>query len=92
MLIQRLNAMGAALATMTSHLLQFTMHYVYARFVLGKGDFPFGVRVLSGYAIAYCAVLVLTCLTPDFWLLRWGLGAAIGLWELRRIWKRKVLM
>ena len=91
-LIQRLDAMGAALATMTSHLLQFTMHYVYARFVLGKGDFPFGARVLGRYVLAYCAVLELTCLTPDFWLLRWGLGAAIGLWELRRIWKRKVLM
>ena len=26
------------------------------------------------------------------WLARWGLGAAVGLWELLRIRKRKVLI
>ena len=91
-LISRIGMMGAALATGISHGFQFAMHYVYVRFVLHKGDYPFGVRIWAKYVAAYFAMVALVYLTPNFWLLRWGLGAAIGLWELWRIKKRKVLI
>lgn len=92
MLISRIGMMGAALATGISHGFQFVMHYAYVRFVLRKGDYPFGVRIWAKYVAAYFAVVALVYLTPDFWLLRWGIGAAIGLWELWRIKKRRVLI
>ena len=91
-LIQKLSMAGAALATMVSHCLQLAFHYVYTRYVLGKADYPFGIRLWARYAVCYAAVLVLVSLTPNVWLLRWGLGAAIGLWELYRIYQRKVLI
>lgn len=91
-LILRFGMFGAALATAVSHGLQLTLHYVYTRFVLGKDDYPFQSRLWRPYLLAYLAVLVLVYLTPKAWYLRWPLGAAIGVWELLRIRKRKVLI
>ena len=91
-LIKRFGMTGAALATMSSHCLQLGIHYVYTRYILGKQDYPFGVRVWGKYALAYLTVVAFVYLSGDVWLLRWGIGAAIGLWELLRIGKRKVLI
>ncbi len=91
-LIRRIGMAGAAVATCLSHCLQFGMHYVYTRYILRKGDYPFGIRLWAKYAAVYAAAVVLVWLTPEGWLLRWGLGAAIGVWELYRIKKRKVLI
>ena len=91
-LIKRFGMTGAALATMSSHCLQLGVHYFYTRYILGKQDYPFGVRVWGKNALVYLAVVVFVYLSKDVWLLRWGIGAAIGLWELLRIRKRKVLI
>ena len=90
-LIQSIGMYGAALATCVSHVLQLTMHYVYARYII-KGEYPFPLKMWAGYGIVYIAAVVLVYATPNFWLLRWGIGAVIGLWELWRIKKRKVLL
>ena len=91
-LIRSMGIAGAAVATCLSHGLQFGMHYVYTRYILRKGDYPFGIRLWGKYLAVYAAAVLLAWLTPEGWLLRWGLGAAIGLWELYRIKKRKVLI
>lgn len=91
-LIKRLGMAGAAVATMLSHLLQLGMHYVYTRYFLGKGEYPFGIRLWGKYAALYLAAVALVFLTSGAWVLRWGIGAAIGLWELLRIKKRRVLI
>lgn len=91
-LIRLLGMAGAALATMLSHCLQLGIHYAYTRYVLGKGAYPFGVRLWGKYAAVYLAMVLLVWLTGGSWLLRWSIGAVIGLWELLRIKKRKVLI
>lgn len=91
-LIHKLGMAGAALATMCSHCLQLTMHYGYTRYILGKGDYPFGVRLWGKYAAVYACMAALVWLSGDMWLPRWAIGGAVGLWELRRIKKRKVLI
>lgn len=91
-LILKIGMIGAALATAISHCLQFAMHYVYVRYILKKGDYPFGIRLWAKYVLAYAVMMALVYLTPELWYVRWGLGAAIGLWELWRIKKRKVLL
>lgn len=91
-LIQCIGMAGAALATMISHGLQLLLHYGYVRYVLKQGEYPFGIRIWAKYAAAFCAVVVFVYMTEGLWLLRWGFGAAIGLWELLRIRKRKVLI
>jgi len=91
-LIQAIGLHGAALATVCSHGLQFALHYGYTRCILGGKAYPFGVKMWVKYAIGYGLVLALVYLAADFWLLRWGVGAALGLLELRQIRKRKVLI
>ena len=90
-LIQRIGMYGAAMATCVSHGLQLAMHYIYARYII-RGEYPFSIRMWYPYAIVYVLFVVLVYLTPGAWLLRWGIGAIIGLWELWRIKKRKVLL
>lgn len=91
-LIQKIGMAGAALATVLSHGLQLTMHYGYNRFVLGKGEYPFGFRLWGKYAAGFAAMVVFVYATEGLWLVRWGVGACIGVWELTRIKKRKVLI
>ena len=91
-LIQKMGMAGAAVATMLSHCLQLAMHYGYTRYLLGRNSYPFGIRLWGKYAAAFVLMMAFVYLSEDYWLIRWGLGAALGLWELLRIKKRKVLI
>ena len=87
-LIRAFGIVGAAAATTASHGLQFAVHFLYARH-LGREDYPFSWKPWVFWLGCFGATLALTYLTEDLWLLRWGLGAALGLWELWRLKKRK---
>lgn len=91
-LIRSFGMAGAALATTVSHSAQLLLHHCYSAFVIGRGSYPFPVGFWGKYAAVYFAILAMVYATEHLPLLRWGLGACIGLWELRRIWKRKVLI
>lgn len=91
-LIQQFGMAGAALATMISHCLQLMLHYCYTRYILGKKDYPFGIQLWIGYTAAYFIVVIFSSVTYNFWPIRWLLGGGIGVWELLRIRKRKVLI
>ena len=91
-LIRQFGVAGAALATALSHGVQFISHYIYVRYILKKGDYPFGVRLWAKYVLAYFGMVAVVYLMEGAGLVRWGVGAAIGLWELWRIRKRKVLI
>lgn len=91
-LIPRMGISGAAVATVLAHGLQFAMHHVYTRFFLGGKDYIFGLRLWGPYGLSFVVALGLTYGLAGLPLLRWGLGAALGLWELLRIRKRKALI
>lgn len=91
-LIGGIGMAGAAIATLISRVIQLAMHDVYCRFVLKKGDYPFPLRQWAGPAVLYFAGVALVYLTEELWPLRWILGAALGVWELLRIRRRKVLI
>ena len=89
--IQSLGMAGAALATVLSHGVQLALHYLYCR-KLGGGAYPFPVKIWAKYALGYGVILALVYLTADLALLRWGVGAALGIFELLRLRKRKVII
>lgn len=91
-LIKMSGMTGAAVATMISHCVQLAMHYGYTRYILGKTDYPFGIRLWGKYVLGFALLVAVGYLTADAILLRWGLGAVIGVWEILRIKKRKVLI
>lgn len=90
-LIQAYGAVGAALATTMSHLLQLILHHIYASRILAEGDYPYPVKLWGGYGLCFLAVFAVPYLV-DSWLIRWGIGAVLGLWELYRIRKRGGLL
>ena len=90
-LIRLIGMPGAAIATALSHGLQLTLHHLYCSLHIGKGSYPFPVRLWIGYLAAYLIVMGITYAASGIWLLRWGLGAFLGIWELYRIYKRKTL-
>ena len=87
--IQKMGYFGAAIATAIAHGLQFVFHYICARFVIRKGDFPFGLKMLLPYAVPFLIIAVLCTVSQEFAFLRWGLGAVLGLWEVYRVIKRR---
>ena len=92
LLIRHIGMAGAAVATLISHSLQLALHYLYVRFVLGGGDYPFCIGLWAKYTGVYAAFAAVSALTARLPILRWGVGAAIGLWELWRIKRRKALI
>ena len=90
--ILRIGMYGAAIATLLSRVFQFGAHHLYSRFVLGKADYPFTLKVLGPYALGFGLVMALVILLPGGGILRWGIGAVLGIWELLRIRKRRALM
>jgi Na+-driven multidrug efflux pump len=90
-LIKAIGMPGAALATVLSHGVQLLLHHLYCR-QLGQGSYPFPVGVWAKYAVAFFAVMAFVYAAEGSWLLRWGFGALLGIFELLQIRKRKVLI
>lgn len=91
-LIQLFGAFGAALATTLSHLLQLILHHIYASRILGKGEYPYPIALWGGYGLCFCSAFALSFFLDGFALIRWGLGAVLGAWELMQIRKRRGLL
>ena len=90
-LIRAIGMAGAALATALSHCVQLLLHHLYCR-RLGQGSYPFPVKVWMKYAASFLTVMGIVYAAEGNWILRWGFGAVIGIWELMQIRKRKVLI
>ena len=90
--IKAIGMHGAALATVLSHGLQLLLHYVYCRFRLKQGEYPFKIGLWAKFALGFLAVMAFAYLTEGIWVIRWGVGAALGIFELLRLKKRKVLI
>lgn len=90
-LIRVMGMAGAALATALSHGVQLILHHLYCR-KLGKGSYPFPVKVWAGYAACFLGVLAFVYVTQNAGLLRWATGIILGVFELLQIRKRKVLI
>lgn len=88
--IIRFGMIGAAWATTIAHFLQFLFHHVCAKYrVRGKNCYPFRLFPMLILGLVVVAIAWVGEWFNDAVLLRWGLGIALGLYELVRIWKRK---
>lgn len=90
--IRSMGLAGAAVATLLSHCLQFIVHQLYASFAIKEAKYPFRIQLLGKYIIAFVLILVFSYVFDGSWIIRWLLGAVIGVWELLRIRNRKVLI
>ena len=79
---------GAVIATAVSHGAQFAFHTICAKRI-ESGKYPFYMKdFIWGFA-AVCLTCVFYMFTRELWLLRWGVGALLGVYLLYKVMKRK---
>lgn len=81
---------GAAIATTFAHGMLFIFHY---EIVVHMSKHPYHLKIsffIPG-VITVCAGMVMFYLWKDLWYVRWICGALIGIYELKRILKRKTI-
>lgn len=90
MMIPMWGMYGAALATLISYAALFAAHYMIVSFVMEER-----YHLKLGAFLAPLMVLVIAAVIfyvlKDFWYIRWIVGALLGLYEIRRIIKRKTI-
>ena len=79
---------GAVIATALAHGLQFGFHYICAKRYI-EGEFPFRLKDFAPGFLAVCLTCVIYMFTREIWLIRWGLGAALGIYLMYKIYKRR---
>lgn len=91
-MIRIFGVFGAVFATTIARGCQFAFHYFIAARVIGKNDFPFRPSFLLTPMVLVIAVgLSISWIGNGLFLVRWAIGAVLGIWELRRILQRKSL-
>ena len=81
---------GAALATTLAYVILFMMHYIIVK---SMKEYVWGICLLDfvpGLGAVMISI-VLFWLLDKLWIVRWGIGALLGAWELFRIIKRKTI-
>lgn len=79
---------GAVTITAVSHGLQFGFHMICARRI-NPGKFPFRIMDFIPGFFAVCAACVFYVFTRELWMVRWGLGAVLGVYLIYKMVKRK---
>lgn len=91
-MIRIFGVFGAVFATTIARGCQFAFHYFIAARVIGKNDFPFRPSfLLTPMALVIAVGLSISWIGNRWFLVRWAIGAVLGIWELRRILQRKSL-
>jgi O-antigen/teichoic acid export membrane protein len=92
LMIPHMGQIGAALATTISYLGLFVFHHIIARRALGGFTFKISEYCRESIWVILACVLCYFTLDTSLWMLRWGLGALIGLYVLYSMWKRKAFI
>lgn len=79
---------GAVIATVLAHGLQFIFHFFAAK-KINPEEFPFKMQEFIPGLICVFATAGLYYITKELWLIRWGLGAVLGVYLLMKMLKRK---
>ena len=87
LLIPRFHMVGAAVATVVSYFISFTIHDFCARFVIKRYEYNWGFYILGIIPVVICCFIYY--LGMPYVLLRWLLAVIIGAVALCRIIKQR---
>lgn len=88
LLIPKFGMYGASIATVISYGLLFAAHYIIVTYVY---DIQYHLKIsvfFPGLMSVFIAIL-LFYLISDLWVLRWGMGILLGIYEILKIKRRK---
>ena len=87
-LIPKYGFYGSSIATIISYCVLFIIHYIISINIKEK-EFNLTIKdYLPGLLMVLLSVVCFYILS-DLWIIRWIIGAALGIYELRKIIKRK---
>lgn len=81
---------GAAIATAISYGCLFVMHYIIVTHMKGF-RFHLNARIFLPGLTCVCICTILFYVLAEYWIVRWGLGVILGLFEIHRIYKRRTI-
>ena len=90
LLISKLGAWGAALATAVSYGYEVVVHYIFARYFCGR-EFPFQARFYIKHLLHMTAILALFYIFQAVWIVRWSIGAWMGVYIICKIIRRRTI-
>lgn len=93
-LIQKQGMFGAALATAISYFLQYVFHCVCAKKIEDKVSvkYPFSFKMFLPYILFFYFVSIICYFVGDsYFLIRWGMGVIIVVFEFVKIVKRRTI-
>lgn len=79
---------GAVVATAISHGLQFVFHLICAKRI-NTGEYPFRIKDFIPGLIAVCVTCFIYYMTRELWVVRWGIGAVLGIYIVHKMIKRR---
>lgn len=89
-LILKCGVLGAVIATAISHFFQFAIHHISAKYWIKQHDYPFKLSLFAPYTLLVLITAGLCyAVNTQFFIIRWGVGAVLGCFELYRIYKRR---
>lgn len=89
-LIQKIGMYGAALATLFAGIIEFAFHYIIALSIKEK-EYYITLKYFIIPFLLYLVFVFAFYALKDYVLVRWFIGALIGVYEIARIIKRKYI-
>ena len=86
--IRMYGMIGAAIATMIAHSLQFFFHYYMAKNKI-EGEFPYRINQFIPNILIVFGTIIIAFLLINYALIRWIIGAVIGGYLIVSMYKRK---
>lgn len=93
LLIPNFGAEGAACATLAAYTVNALLHWYVAKCCV-KTEHKFQIRFsffIPHIFVLLIAVILFYLVPTPFGIIRWGIGALIGLWQLRNLYRSKTI-
>lgn len=92
LLIPMFAGIGAAIATIISHISIFVIHEINVRLVLKAKDFDYNILFYLKGIIPVSVATIMYYIFLDIWIVRWGGGLMLGCFLMYRIVKNKGIL
>lgn len=87
--ISKYGILGAAIATAISYIALFVFHQTVSLHLQTSIPYHYPTRFFLKYMLAVIFSVVLFYVVEEMWLVRWGIGLALGAWLLWRMIKNR---
>lgn len=89
--IKRYGALGAAVATTISHVLQFIFHHLIAKQIDKTNSYCYSIRMFAPYISVFLLLTAFAFIFEKLSVLRWVIAILLGVLEVKKLIKRRTI-